>query len=144
MGPRRESEVSVQRALGFGQIVDIFRPPRHLLAGAVVRRRLMQPPAFAGRGGGDIELVHASLPSPTLPARGRVSAGAWGTVEPKSPRGTSPLAGEVGRGGAVGTEIFITPPPCSAARQHRSFRGESGAAGSAPPADDTPCCLACP
>ena len=38
-------------------------------------------------------------PSPTLPARGRVSAGDLGEIEPEDLSGTSPLAGEVGRGG---------------------------------------------
>jgi very-short-patch-repair endonuclease len=43
----------------------------------------------------------SSPPSPTLPARGRVHAGGRGTMEPQSPDRTSPLAGEVGRGGAT-------------------------------------------
>jgi hypothetical protein len=37
-------------------------------------------------------------PSPTLPARGRVLVSACGTIGPQPPPGTSPLAGEVGRG----------------------------------------------
>jgi very-short-patch-repair endonuclease len=39
-------------------------------------------------------------PSPTLPARGRVPAGGKGIIEPNEPDGTSPVAGEDGRGGA--------------------------------------------
>jgi very-short-patch-repair endonuclease len=42
----------------------------------------------------------ASPPSPTLPARGRVPAGGFGTDLATNSIGTSPLAGEVGRGEA--------------------------------------------
>jgi len=47
----------------------------------------------------------AATPSPTLPARGRVSAGVESTIEPNPQSGTSPLAGEVGRGGASGSNL---------------------------------------
>jgi hypothetical protein len=44
------------------------------------------------------EIQWASPPSPTLPARGRVPAGEWGKTTTQALNGTSPLAGEVGRG----------------------------------------------
>ena len=43
-------------------------------------------------------------PSPTLPAGGRVPAGSRGTISPASQGGTSPLAGEAGRGGAAASK----------------------------------------
>src|SRR5205809_2147617 len=40
-------------------------------------------------------------PSPAFPTRGRVSGTMWRAVVPKTPSGTSPLVGEVGRGAAA-------------------------------------------
>ncbi|KQU97317.1 urease accessory UreF family protein [Devosia sp. Root105] len=51
------------------------------------------------------EIEPASPPSPTLPARGRVPASVSGEIEPQAPAGTSPLAGEVGRGGEAGAGL---------------------------------------
>lgn len=50
------------------------------------------------------KLVQAASPSPTLPARGRVSAGEVGSEGAPGLIGTSPLAGEAGRGGAAPTD----------------------------------------
>ena len=47
-------------------------------------------------------------PSPTLPTRGRVSAGGWGTTAPHPQDSTSPLAGEDGRGGAMSADPAAT------------------------------------
>ena len=47
----------------------------------------------------------AATPSPTLPARGRVPASGGSTFVPRAQNGTSPLAGEVGRGGASGSNL---------------------------------------
>jgi hypothetical protein len=45
-----------------------------------------------------LDIQSASPPSPPLPARGRVPAGEWGKTTTQALNGTSPLAGEVGRG----------------------------------------------
>jgi hypothetical protein len=42
--------------------------------------------------------MQKATPSPTLPARGRVSADAFGMIVPHFLSCTSPLAGETGRG----------------------------------------------
>jgi len=47
----------------------------------------------------------ASPPSPTLPARGRVPSGVLAAIGPQAPAGTSPLAGEVGRGGEASAKL---------------------------------------
>src|SRR5688500_5091457 len=69
-----------------------------------------QDPIAADEAAGGIEeevevglLGHGvwPTPSPTLPTRGRVSAGSVGTIQPPSLTGTSPLVGEVGRGVAA-------------------------------------------
>ncbi|MDC9825868.1 urease accessory UreF family protein [Devosia sp. ZB163] len=51
------------------------------------------------------ETEPAAPPSPTLPARGRVPAGVSGTIAPQTQSGTSPLAGEDGRGEATITAL---------------------------------------
>ena len=48
-----------------------------------------------------VSFVLTAPPSPTLPARGRVSAGSLCSIVPQTRNGTSPLAGEDGRGGAI-------------------------------------------
>ena len=53
-------------------------------------------------------------PSPTLPARGRVSDRGWGSFAPRSLCGTSPLAGEDGRG-------FFADPRTYPPRFHPSY-----------------------
>ena len=47
----------------------------------------------------------ASFPSPSLPARGRAPAGALGEIEPQPQSGTSPPAGEDGRGSATLSDL---------------------------------------
>lgn len=59
--------------------------------------------AEAWRVGANVE--PASPPSPVLPARGRMPAGVPGEIVPQAPPSTSPLAGEVGRGGEPGAEL---------------------------------------
>ncbi|WP_374627596.1 endonuclease domain-containing protein [Devosia sp.] len=49
--------------------------------------------------------LRAATPSPTLPAWGRVPAGGGSTFVPQAQNGTSPLSGEVGRGGASGSNL---------------------------------------
>ncbi len=45
-----------------------------------------------------VSIVLTSSPLPASPTRGEVPAGAWGTIEQRSPTHTSPLVGEAGRG----------------------------------------------
>jgi very-short-patch-repair endonuclease len=49
-------------------------------------------------------------PSPSLPAGGRVPAGDSGGIAPNTPNGTSPLAGEDGRGGAARSDPLRGKP----------------------------------
>jgi len=63
------------------------------------RGRMRQDRAAAPRlWGGSAHRGCGLPPRPTLPARGRVCDPAWGMIEPRPLNGTSPLAGEDGRG----------------------------------------------
>lgn len=61
--------------------------------------------AQAWRAVRDGSIVAVAPPSPTLPARGRVPAGDLGEGSATSSIGTSPLAGEAGRGGDTRAEL---------------------------------------
>src|SRR6185312_10206880 len=65
-----------------------------------VRRRSGGGRVRTGGGGAAVEAGwrREGTPSPTLPARGRVFGWVCGAVAPLGTTGTSPFAGEVGRG----------------------------------------------
>jgi hypothetical protein len=48
-------------------------------------------------------------PSPSLPTRGRVWFGAFGSLVPRSPSGTLPLVGRDGEGASPGRDINRRP-----------------------------------
>src|SRR5665213_2151370 len=63
---RRQTQISVERALRLGQIVDIVGATGDLLGGGIVRRRFMQTPQLARRCN-NVELVHATALSSRWP-----------------------------------------------------------------------------
>src|SRR5690606_8492616 len=75
---------------------------------------------LVGRGDAYREtLVHLATPSPALPTKGRVFDRGCGAIEYEPPDGTSPLVGEVGRGGCAENITASPPPPAGCGRRCR-------------------------